>query len=61
MTIKTKFKDGAFMPLEEVKEVKEGDVVEIEIKSKRKFSWRGALKIKNETSVGLQHKIKEIW
>jgi predicted DNA-binding antitoxin AbrB/MazE fold protein len=61
MNIKTKFKDGTFMPLEKVKEVKEGEVVEIEIKSKKKFSWRGALKYRKESSVELQHKIKEIW
>lgn len=61
MTIKTKFKNGAFMPLEKIKEVKEGEIVEIEIKPKRKFSWRGALKNVKESSVELQHKIKEIW
>jgi len=61
MAIKTKFKDGVFMPLENVKEVKEGDIVDIEIKSRKKFSWRGALKSINATSVDLQHNIKEIW
>ena len=61
MTIRTKFKDGTFVPLEKVKEVKEGEIVEIEIKSKKKFSWKGALKFKKESSVELQHKIKEIW
>ncbi len=61
MTITTKFKDGVFMPLENVKEVKEGDIVDIEIKSGKKFSWRGALKSINATSVDLQHNIKEIW
>ena len=61
MTIKTKFIDGAFMPLEKVEEVKEGDVVDIEIKSIKKFSWRGALKSMKVTSVDLQRNIKEIW
>jgi predicted DNA-binding antitoxin AbrB/MazE fold protein len=61
MTIRTKFKDGTFVPLEKVKEVKEGEIVEIEIKPKKKFSWKGALKFKKESSVELQHKIKEIW
>ncbi|ODS30965.1 MAG: hypothetical protein SCARUB_03927 [Candidatus Scalindua rubra] len=32
MTIRTKFKDGTFIPLENVKEGKEGELVEIEIK-----------------------------
>ncbi|MCP5005229.1 MAG: hypothetical protein GY941_15035 [Planctomycetes bacterium] len=40
-TIKTKFKDGVFMPLENVKEVKVGDIVDIEIKTGKKFSWKG--------------------
>lgn len=61
MTIKTKFKDGAFIPLEKVKEVRDGEVVEIEIKPKKKFAWRGALKFRKESSVELQHKIKEAW
>lgn len=61
MTIRTKFKDGTFVPLENVTEVKEGEVVEIEIKLKREFKWKGALKFRNESSVELQHKIKEIW
>lgn len=61
MTIKTRFRDGAFMPMEKVEEIKEGEVVEIEIKSGKKYSWRGALKNRKETSVELQHKIKEIW
>ncbi len=37
MTIRTKFKDGTFVPLEKVKEVKEGEIVEIEIKPKKKL------------------------
>lgn len=61
MTIRTKFKNGAFMPMEKIKELKDGEVVEIEIKLKKKFSWRGALKFRKESSVELQHKIKEAW
>ncbi len=29
------------MPLENVKEVKVGDIVDIEIKTGKKFSWKG--------------------
>jgi hypothetical protein len=47
--------------LEKVKGVKEGAVVEIEIKQGKRFSWRGALKSRKESSVGLQHKLKEMW
>ncbi len=61
MTIRTQFKDGNFAPSEKVNELKAGDVVEIEIKPKKKFSWIGALKFRKESSVELQHKIKEIW
>ena len=61
MTIKTKFKDGTFIPLEKVNEIKEGEVIDIEIKPRKNFSWRGVLKNKKESSVDLQHKIKEIW
>ncbi len=57
MTIRTKFKDGTFVPLEKVKEVKEGEIVEIEIKPRKKFSWKGALKYRKESSVELQHKL----
>lgn len=61
MPIKTKFKDGIFIPLEKVKEVNDGEVVEIEIKPKKKFTWRGALKFKKESAVELQHNIKDTW
>ncbi len=61
MTIRTQIKDGKFMPLEKVKELKEGDVVAIEIKPNKKFLWIGALESRKESSVELQHKTKEIW
>ncbi|MGR3317918.1 MAG: antitoxin AF2212-like protein [Candidatus Anammoxibacter sp.] len=61
MHIKTKYKDGSFIPLESVKNIKEGEEIEIEISPKKEFSWKGALKFRKESSVELQHKIKNIW
>jgi hypothetical protein len=62
MTIKSKFKDGAFLPIDKVGDnFREDEIVEIEIRKKKEFSWRGALKGKQETSVALQHKIKKMW
>ncbi|HOE18784.1 MAG TPA: hypothetical protein PLX02_13955 [Syntrophorhabdaceae bacterium] len=62
MTVKSRFKNGAFRPIEKIGRVfKEDEIVEIDIRRKKDFAWRGALKGKKETSVGLQHKIKNIW
>ena len=60
MHIKAKFQDGYFVPLEKVK-LNNGEIVELDLVPKRKFSWKGALKNIKLTSVGLQHKIKEKW
>lgn len=61
MNIKTRFKGGVFVPLGKVEAINEGEIVEIEIKPKKKILWRGALKRRKETSVELQHRIKEMW
>jgi hypothetical protein len=62
MTIKSRFKNGAFMPTHKIgEEFRENEVVEIEIRKKKEFSWRGALKRTSATSVPLQHKIKKMW
>ena len=61
MNIKTKYTGGVFVPLGKVDAVKEGEIVEIEIKPKKKILWRGALKGRKETSVELQHRIREMW
>ena len=60
MYIKAKFKDGCFVPLEKV-QLKNGDIVELDLAPQKKFSWKGALKNIKSTSVELQHKIKELW
>ena len=62
MTVKSRFKNGAFRPIEKIGRVfKEDEIVEIDIRRKKEFSWRGALKGKKGTSVGLQHKAKDMW
>ena len=33
----------------------------IKIKRQKRFTWRGALKKRKETSVEMQHKAKEMW
>ena len=60
MHIKAKFQDGYLVPLEKVK-LNEGEIVELDLVSHKKFSWKGALKGIKSTSVELQHKIKEKW
>lgn len=63
MTIKAKFKNGVFEPLEDISEIKRkynNKVVEIEIVPKIE-EVRGSLKHLKMTSVELQHKIKELW
>ena len=64
MTIKVKFERGHFVPLEkeEVKDLDNGNIVEIEIIQEGEgFSWKGALKHIKKSSVELQHSIKEKW
>jgi hypothetical protein len=62
MTVKVKFKNGVFHPIDKIdKKIKENDVFELDISNKKRFVWRGALKGKKETSVELQHKVKEMW
>lgn len=62
MVVRSKFRNGAFKPVERMdKTFEEGQTVEIEIREVKKFAWRGALKATKETSVKLQHKIKEMW
>jgi hypothetical protein len=59
MSLKARFEDDRFVPLEEVEGIEEGEVVEIETSTD--FSWRGALKDRDIGSVELQHEIKEMW
>ena len=62
MVIKSRFKNGAFMPIDRLgKGFREDEVVEIEVRQKKRFSWRGALKEIKETSVSMQHKIRDMW
>ncbi len=62
MNFKSRFKNGTFRPIQKIGRVlKDDEIVEIEIKKKKEFVWRGALKGKKETSVGLQHKAKNMW
>ena len=60
MEIRAKFENGHFVPLEKVN-LSNGEIVELALVPKKKFSWRGALKNIKVTSVELQHKIKELW
>jgi len=60
MHIKAKFQDGCFVPLEKIK-LNNGDILELDLVSQKKFTWKGALKNIKSTSVDLQHKIKEQW
>ncbi|MBI5682416.1 MAG: antitoxin family protein [Deltaproteobacteria bacterium] len=62
-TIEAIYEDGVFKPVKKVK-LSEHERVELTIKGfkhKKKFLWRGALKGREETSVELQHKAKEMW
>lgn len=59
MSLKARFEDDRFVPLEDVEGVEEGEVVEIEASTD--FSWRGGLKQRDVDSVELQHEIKEMW
>ena len=62
MVIKSMFKNGSFRPIDKIeKDFKEGDVVEIDVRKKKEFSWRGALRKTKKSSVELQHKIKDMW
>ena len=60
MTIKAKYEDGHFIPLEDVN-FNQGEIIEFNIVSKKSFSWRGSLKGLKAKSVDLQHKIKKDW
>jgi len=60
MEIRAKFENGHFVPLEKVN-LSNGEIIELALVPKKKFSWRGALKNIKVTSVELQHKIKELW
>ena len=60
MHIKAKFQDGYLIPLEKIK-LNDGELVELDLVSKKKFSWKGALKNIKSTSVELQHNIKGKW
>lgn len=60
MEIKAKFENGYFMPLENV-ELNNGEIVDLNIVTKKNFFWRGALKHIKTTSIELQHKIKDLW
>ena len=59
--VRVKFKDGAFVPIEKIShKFAEEEIIEMEIRKKKIFSWRGALKNMNMTAVELQHKIRDI-
>ena len=60
MPILAEYKEGKFVPLNKVK-LNDGEIIELVLIPKKQFSWRGALKGVKSTSVGLQHKIKDIW
>ena len=60
MEIRAKFENGHFVPLEKVN-LSNGEIIELALVPKKKFSWRGALKNIKVTSVELQRKIKELW
>ncbi|MBI5787738.1 MAG: hypothetical protein HZA78_02635 [Candidatus Schekmanbacteria bacterium] len=62
--MKVKVKKGVLKPIggaSTIEVFKEDEEVEIEIKSPKKFSWRGALADMKISSVDLQHKIKDRW
>ena len=59
-SIKVKFTDGIFRPLEKINGIAENEILSIEIKPDLK-SWRGSLSDIKTTSVDLQHKIKKMW
>lgn len=60
MPILAEYKEGKFIPLEKVS-LSNGEIVELNLVTKKRFLWRGALKSIKSTSVELQHKIKNIW
>ncbi|GEM_PF-2147673 len=60
MKIKAKYDDGKFIPLDDV-DLEKGEIVELNISEKDDFSWKGALKDLNKSSVELQHEIKRDW
>ena len=60
MPILAEYKEGKFVPLEKIK-LNNGEIVELNLLTKKQFSWKGALRDIKSTSVELQHKIKEMW
>jgi len=60
MPILAEYKEGKFIPLEKVR-LNNGDLVELNLVTKKQFLWKGALKDLKSTSVELQHKIKDMW
>jgi hypothetical protein len=63
MKVKARFKDGEFVPLEDVNQagLEQNQIVEINLSLERTFSWKGALKEIGKESVELQHSINERW
>jgi len=63
MKVKARFKDGEFIPIEDVKEaeLEQDQIVEIDLSGSRSFSWKGALKDIDGDSVAVQHSISERW
>jgi len=64
MTIKPRYIDRKFIPLEDknLENINSGEIVELQIIPKEeKISWKGALKHIKKGSVELQHEIKNRW
>jgi hypothetical protein len=63
MKVKARFKDGEFIPLEDIDEagLRQNQIVEIDLSRPRSFSWKGALKDIDRDSVDVQHSITERW
>jgi len=60
MKLKTIYKDAVLKPLERL-DLKEGEVVEVEIRKSKIDQIVGLLKDVDLSSLELQHEIKEIW